>query len=170
MLHVPFLLYPEIGGKTDFEKVLFPIRIIPKAINKYFYARPIIEKNDSELFILGLSEMKSKGDIEVLASTIVRLKIQLRKDKVRFQTGYCPYKEFPDIVLKEAKDAGIDLLILTANFENDLKSFFIGPFVQKVIHHSRIPVLSIKPAYKQSNPGSSYKVNESMGKKKSSNL
>ncbi len=144
----PVLTIPGDWEKTDFEKVLFPIRLIPKAIKKYFYARPIIEKNDSELFILGLSEMKSKGDNEVLASTIGRLKIQLRKDKVRFQTGYCPYKDFPDIVLKEAKDAGIDLLILTANFENDLKSFFIGPFVQKVIHRSRMPVLSIKPAYK----------------------
>ncbi len=63
--------------------------------------------------------MKSKRDIEVLSSTIGRLQIQLRKDKVRFQNGYCPYKDFPDIVIKEAKDASIDFLILTANFEND---------------------------------------------------
>ncbi len=167
----PVLTIPGDWEKTDFERVLFPIRLIPKAINKYFYARPIIEKNDSELFILGLSEMKSQGDIEVLTLIIGRLKIQLRKDKVRFQTGYCPYKDFPDIVLKEAKDAGIDLLILTANFENDLKSFFIGPFVQKVIHRSRIPVLSIKPAYRQSEPVSSFKLIESWGKiKKSTKL
>ena len=160
----PVLTIPGTWNKTDFEKVLFPIRLIPKAIDKYFYARPIIEKNDSELFLLGLSEMKNQGDIKELTLIIDRLKIQLRKDKVKFQTGYCPFKDFPDIVINTAKEAGIDLLVLTANFENDLKAFFIGPFVQQVVNRSQLPILSIKPSYNQTEPISSLKLAENWGK------
>ncbi len=160
----PVLTIPGNWEKTDFEKVLFPIRLIPNAIDKYFYARPIIEKNDSELFLLGLSEMENQGDIKELTLIIDRLKIQLRNDNVKFQTGYCPFKDFPDIVIKTAKEAGIDLLVLTANFENDLKSFFIGPFVQQVINRSQLPVLSIKPSFNKTEPYSALKLAENWGK------
>jgi nucleotide-binding universal stress UspA family protein len=160
----PVLTIPGNWEKTDFEKVLFPIRMIPNAIDKYFYARPIIEKNDSELFLLGLSEMKNHEDIKELTLIIDRLKMQLRNDNVKFQTGYCPFKDFPDIVINTAKEAGIDLLVLTANFENDLKTFFIGPFVQQVINRSRLPVLSIKPSFNQTEPVSTLKLAENWGK------
>jgi hypothetical protein len=109
--------------------------------------------------------MKSQGDIEVLTLIIKRLKIQLRKVKVRYQASYCPYIDFSDIVLKTAKEAGIDLLVLTGNFENDLKSFFIDPFVQKVINRSRLPVLSIKPAFKATSSASSVNLSENWCKR-----
>ena len=73
-------------------------------------------------------------------------------------------KIFQILFIKKAKEAGIDLLILTANFENDLRSFFIGPFVQQVINRSQLPVLSIKPAYNQYVPISSFKLAENWGK------
>ena len=160
----PVLTIPGNWDRTDFEKVLFPIRLIPNAIDKYFYARPIIEKNDSELFLLGLSEMKNPEDIKELTLIIDKLKIQLHNDNVKSQTGYCPFEDFPTIVIKTAKEAGIDLLVLTANFENDLRAFFIGPFVQQVVNRSQLPVLSIKPSYDQSETISSFKLAENWGK------
>ncbi len=145
----PVLTIPGNWNRTEFEKVLFPIRLIPGAIEKYIYARPIIEKNDSELFLLGLSEKENPEDIRELNRIIEELKIQLQNDNVKFQTGYCPFDEFSSIVITTAKEAGIDLLVLTANFESDLKAFFVGTFVQQVVNRSHLPVLSIKPSYNQ---------------------
>src|SRR5665811_574895 len=54
----PVLTIPGEWQKTDFGKVIFPVRIDPGTLDTYFYARPIIEKNNSELFILGLQEQK----------------------------------------------------------------------------------------------------------------
>src|SRR5664280_924125 len=58
----PVLTIPGNWQKTDFEKVLFPIRLSPDIYKTYFYARPIIEKNNSELFILGLYEREKDID------------------------------------------------------------------------------------------------------------
>jgi len=44
-----------------------------------------------------------------------------------------------------AKQYEADLIILTANLDHDFKAYFIGPFVQQVVNHSRLPVLGIKP-------------------------
>jgi hypothetical protein len=75
--------------------VLFPIRLIPGATEKYFYARPILEKNNSELFLLGLNDMKDNRDTKDLISIVETLKHQLKNDNIKFQTSYCPGKIIP---------------------------------------------------------------------------
>ncbi len=146
----PVLTIPDKWDKKDFKRVLFPIRLIPGALNKYFYTRPIIEKNNSELFLLGLTDMKNTHQTKELILLIENLKQQLHNDNVKFQTSYCPGENFPAEVIKTNMELDIDLLILTANIDIDWKTFFIGPFVQQVLNHSQVPVLSIKPTYKQS--------------------
>ncbi|NJO91882.1 MAG: universal stress protein [Chloroflexia bacterium] len=40
----PVLTIPGNWNRTEFKKVIFPIRMLPGAIDKYDYARPIVEK------------------------------------------------------------------------------------------------------------------------------
>lgn len=141
----PVLTVPGNWQKTYFEKVLLPIRLKPGAIEKYFYARPIIEKNNSELFLLGLSDKKSPDELKKIVSLIDRLRSQLQNDNVDFRTIYCPSEDFTKTVTETAKQSQIDLIILTANLDYNFKAYFVGPFSQQIVNHSPIPVLSIKP-------------------------
>ena len=145
----PVLTIPGNWKNKGFKKVLFPIRLIPGALEKYFYARPIIEKNHSEIFILGLTDLKNTHSTKDLISLIEKLKNQLKNDNIKFQTSYCPDDDFPKEVSKTAKLLEVDLIILTANIDPDWKSYIIGPFVKQVINHAQVPVLSIKPANRQ---------------------
>ncbi len=141
----PVLTIPGNWEKTDFGKVLFPVRINPGVFNTYFYARPIIERNNSELFILGLYEREKDIDNKEISISINKLKGQLNNDKVLFRTGITTSNDLPSKILNMAKDYEADLIILTANLDYNFKAFFVGPFVQQVINHSKLPVLSIKP-------------------------
>jgi nucleotide-binding universal stress UspA family protein len=141
----PVLTIPGNWQKTDFEKILFPVRIISGALNKYYYSRPIIEKNNSRLFLLGLSEQKYPGDIKEIAILMDKIKIQLHNDKVVFQSAICQSKDFPDETIKISKEYEIDLIVLTTNFDSDFKPYSIGPYAQQVLNQSKLPVLSIKP-------------------------
>ena len=136
----PVLTIPGNWEKTDFGKVLFPIRINPGTFDTYFYARPIIERNNSELFILGLYEREKTIDNKEISISINKLKVQLKNDNVLFKSGITQSKNI-------AKDYKADLIILAANLDHNFKAFFVGPFVQQVINHSRLPVLSIKPKF-----------------------
>lgn len=160
----PVLTIPGKWDKKDFKKVLFPIRLIPGALDKYFYARPIIEKNNSELLLLGLTDMKNTRDTKDLLLLVETIKDQLHNDNIRFQTSYCPDEDFATEVIKTVIKMDIDLIILTANLDIDWKSFFIGPFVQQVLNHSSIPVLSIKPAENQTGEVPSSNLSKKRGK------
>lgn len=142
----PVLTIPGNWNKDDFKRVLFPIRLISGATEKYLYARPIIEKNNSELYLLGLTDMKDTSDTKELMIMVETLKNQLHTDNIKYQTSYSPGENFPEEVTKTTNELGIDLIILTANIDPDWKTFFIGPFVQQVLNHSQVPVLSIKPS------------------------
>ncbi|NJK94599.1 MAG: universal stress protein [Bacteroidales bacterium] len=117
----PVLTVPGEWDKTDFEKVLLPIRLMPGAIEKYFFSRPIIEKNNSETFLLGLTDKKKPAEIKDLAVLLDMLKIQLRSDNVEFQSAFSPCDDFPAKVISVAKDFEADLIVLTANLDYDLK-------------------------------------------------
>jgi hypothetical protein len=145
----PVLTVPGNWEKTDFEKVLLPIRLKPGAFEKYFFSRPIIEKNNSEIFLLGLTDKKKPAEIKDLAIFMDALKIQLRDDDVEFHSAFSPCINFSDKVIDVAKDFNADLIVLTANLDYDFKANFVGPFAQQVINHSRLPVLSVKPANNQ---------------------
>jgi nucleotide-binding universal stress UspA family protein len=141
----PVLTIPGNWGKTDFGKVLFPVRLTPGAMDTYFFARPIIEKNNSELYVLGLYEHEKDVDNKEISVSINKLKDQLKNDNVHFKTGITQSKDLPAKILNLAKEYEADLIILTANLDHNFKAFFVGPFVQQVVNHSRLPVLSIKP-------------------------
>jgi nucleotide-binding universal stress UspA family protein len=141
----PVLTIPGNWKKTDFGKILFPVRINPGTLDTYFYARPIIERNNSELFILGLYEREKDIDNEEISISINKLKVQLNNDNVLFRSGITQSKDLPAKILNLAKDYEADLIILTSNLDHNFKAFFVGPFVQQVVNHSRLPVLSIKP-------------------------
>jgi len=141
----PVLTVPGNWDKTEFKKVLFPIRLKPGAIDKYFYARPIIEKNNSEIVLLGLSDKGKPRDLKEITSLMDKLKLQLHYDNILFKPILIPCDDFPSKAIEIANEQEVDLIILTANLDYDFKSYFIGPFAQQLINHSKLPVLNIKP-------------------------
>lgn len=96
--------------------------------------------------MLGLSEEEYSDDIKEIALLMDKIKIQLHNDKVVFQSAICKSKDFPREIIKISKEYGIDLIVLTANFDNDFNPYYLGPYTQQVLNHSHLPVLSIKPA------------------------
>ncbi len=160
----PVLTMPGDWQKTEFERAVFPIRQLPGALEKYFYARPIIEKNNSELLVLGLSDQNEPDEVKEIAALIGRLKSQLLKDNIKFLYALCPYEDFPEETLKISKEYNADLIILTANLDYDMKAYFVGPFAQQLVNHAKIPVLSIKPLVIPDDPESFEKLARQWGK------
>ncbi len=144
---VPVLTIPGDWGRTEFKRIVFPIRLLPGAVEKYNFARPIVEKNNAELLVLGLTDTDNPDNVKDVLELINKLKKQLVNDNIKSQTVVCPYLDFASETIKLARDFDADLIILSANLDYDFKALFIGPFAQQVINHSKLPVLSIKPSH-----------------------
>lgn len=142
----PVLTVPGNWHKIDFEKVLFPIRLHTKALEKYTFARSIIEKNNSELILLALVDKNKPDNLKEILLLTDQFRSQLYNENVTFQTLLCPCENFPEKVVNTADELKADLIVLTANLDYDFKAYFIGPYVQQIVNHSSRPVLCIKPS------------------------
>ncbi|NCA77559.1 MAG: universal stress protein [Alphaproteobacteria bacterium] len=152
----PVLTIPGNWQKTDFEKVLYPVRIASRAVEKYFYARPIIEKNNSKVTLLGLAEQQNSAELEEVVLLTDQVKAQMFADHVQFRTNLVRSSDFPKTIIDSAIEFESDLIILSSTIDHNVKAFFLGPFAQQVVNHSTLPVLSIKPteSKKTSQPSS----------------
>jgi nucleotide-binding universal stress UspA family protein len=142
----PVLTVPGEWSRNTFKKVVFPVRLLPGSTEKYDYARPIIEKNISNLLIIGLAEQNQPESIVELTNLVDLFRFQLRDDKVEFSSILHHSNKFPEKVIEGADGYDADLIVITANLDYDLKAYFVGPFAQQIINHSRRPVLSIRAA------------------------
>lgn len=142
----PVLTVPPHHKWENFRKILFPVRPIANALEKYEVARSIIRKNDAELIVMGLLEIDSPYTFDSLNEEASKLIKVLEDDKVKIDPKFYHCDSFAQKILDKAQALKVDLIIITATLDYKIQDFFIGPFVQQVVNHAHMPVLSIRPA------------------------
>jgi nucleotide-binding universal stress UspA family protein len=143
----PVLTIPNTGKWLKFNKILFPVRPILNAIDKYDFVSNIIKKNNAELIILGFKNTTDTNDLKTIEQHIENLKTKLVEDEVTATINYYTGDDFISAFWDFQKRLATDLIVITANIDNSFKNLFVGPFTQQIVNHAKVPVLSIKPEY-----------------------
>ncbi|GAB4020728.1 universal stress protein [Spirosoma migulaei] len=141
----PVLTVPGHQKWANFKRILFPVRPVPGALDKYEFARQLIQKNTAELTVLALSAPEEVISIRQLQEEIIVLNTKLAQDGVGSQTVFSQTDFMAETVLDKANELNADLLIITAGLVTTTANFFIGSFTQQIIHNAYLPVLSIRP-------------------------
>lgn len=142
----PVLTVPPHHKWENFKKILFPVRPIANALEKYCVARNIIRINGSELIVMSLLEKGSNYTFDTLYETSTNLVNKIREDNCSIVTTFFHCDSFAQKILDQIKGFKADLVIITATLDYRIQDFFIGPFAQQVVNHAQVPVLSIRPA------------------------
>lgn len=141
----PVLTIPPNQKWTGFSRILFPIRDVPNALDKYQYLRKIIRKNQAKLIVLGIVKSPAAENIQSIQRSISYLDLELQKDGVKAILKIGTNSRPAEQVLRFAKQEAIDLIAITADFDYKVADFFIGPFTQQIVNHAKVPVVSIRP-------------------------
>jgi len=113
-------------------------------LEKYNFIRPIIQRNDSSLYVLGLT---TEGPIDRMYDVFAlgdRLEERLHYDQVRSEIFFDHCNDYAARILAKAEKKAVDLIVITATLELTMGNFFVGPFTQQVINHAKVPVLCIR--------------------------
>jgi len=140
---IPVLSIPPTFTKITFDSVLYPIRNINGVMEKYDYIKPILEKNNSSIHLLGLKlEGENASDIEI---KLEKLKETILHDKdfITFQLESAT--SIPQKIIEVSEKRNDDLMIINATLDKAWYNFFGSSFTQYIISNSKIPVLSVKP-------------------------
>jgi nucleotide-binding universal stress UspA family protein len=139
----PVLTIPPTNKYTSFKKVVFPVRPVTGALQKYNVAAELMAAN-ATLQVLGVSNNRVERETGVLDKLVEEIQDQLPPDKVKVYTSWGTGSSIADDILQYAQASHPDLVVLTSILDAITKPNFIGPHTQKLINCSKVPVLTIK--------------------------
>lgn len=139
----PVLSIPPKRKFLSFKKVLFPIRPVSGALNRYDVVSHLLS-GSSSMDVLGLSYRKMERETNVLDKILDEIREQLAEDGIRVNVNWNRSTAITDDILEFSQANSSDLIIITSVLDITTKPGFIGPYSQKIINCSKIPVLSIK--------------------------
>ncbi|MBK5277602.1 MAG: universal stress protein [Bacteroidia bacterium] len=141
----PVMTIPGTNQWIDFKKILFPVRMVPHALEKYEMIRPIIRMNDSSLLIAGIVKKNDSTGFVEMKALVDSIRKKIMDDDVicGSEIHYCEGVAAEVLSISEKEKP--DLLVITATLDTSLKDFFLGPYTQDIVNHAQYPVLSIRP-------------------------
>lgn len=139
----PVLTVPGKKKYQSFRRILFPIRPVSGALMRYDMVCQFLS-SQALINVLGLSYRSMERETNVLEKIIDEIKDQLDIDRVKTSSLWNSGTSVADDVLLETQRTNSELVVITSVLDVTTKPNFIGPHTQKILHHSKVPVLSIK--------------------------
>lgn len=150
--HAPCPVMTIPGGNPwiAFKKILFPVRMIPNALEKYEMIRDIIRKNDSSLLVAGVVKREDPVDLIEMGELVDSIERKVSADKVTClsEVYYCD--DVAEQVLTISDVVKPDLIVITATLDSTWRQLFPGTYTQQIVNHAEFPVLSIRDTHLES--------------------
>ena len=143
------LIVPAGKSWIQFNNILFPVRPSISMLEKYAATKEIISKNSATLHMMNLRNPDYVNELHIISKLVNLLKIKFEEDNIATTISYYfrddRFAEKILSIIEEAKVAH-DLVIISAEPNITVNTFYLSAYAQQIIHQSKIPVLVIKPA------------------------
>ena len=140
----PVLSVPTRKKVNGLKKILFPIRPVSNALTPYEIVSNFTNP-DTVMEVLGITyRMIIETAGSVLETIVGEIKDQLQKDKVTAKSLWIEGQSIADEIVRYTNKTNPDIVVVTSVLDVTSKPRYIGPHAQKIIHCSKVPVLSIK--------------------------
>jgi nucleotide-binding universal stress UspA family protein len=141
----PVLLIPEENKWTEFCEILFPVRPNLFSLNLFDFIIDLIKHNTKKcmLQVFGIETNRNENGKSILSKEIQEAKKQYNKNKLDLSLSMGTSYDIPENVLLKAAHINADLIVISQGVDLASNPFFIGPLSQRIINHSKIPLLSL---------------------------
>ncbi|MFM2284869.1 MAG: hypothetical protein RLZZ543_366 [Bacteroidota bacterium] len=143
----PVLSVQDSGKSVGFSEIVVPIDNSFHSREKLGLAVKMARLYDAQIHICGLRSHDHE-DEEINAKFRMKMK-QVEDFLIEKEARYSASTLFCTNIAKATMDFAAekdaDLIVIMNEQEINTTGFFMGPYAQQVVNHSRIPVLSIRP-------------------------
>ncbi|MBC7382944.1 MAG: universal stress protein [Bacteroidia bacterium] len=140
------VLTMQTGAKYEFKNILIPIDNSQHSNDKVAIAIKFAEIFASKIHILGLLPTEEREEN-------VKFKIKLDAIVQAIHTANLAFvktlengEDLTEVALAYADKNNCDLIVINTGHESQTSGIFMGALAQRIVNHSKIPVLSVIPA------------------------
>jgi nucleotide-binding universal stress UspA family protein len=110
------------------------------------YAIELAKHYGSKIHLLGILSVEENSLVAKFNIIFDQLESYLKQHDIKYTSELVYGDSLASISMKYGKKIGADLIVIMTEQEENLTGFILGPFAQQVVNHSKIPVMSIRPA------------------------
>jgi nucleotide-binding universal stress UspA family protein len=137
-----------IGAESSihYKKVMIPMTASGNSRQKVNYAIQFAAAFGAELHVFGLINTEDSSEINAVELVIKQVKERAAEKGVKVTVGMITsYKNRAEATIAECNSSAADVLIIMTDQNAEFSSIYLGPYTQQILHHSKIPVIAIKP-------------------------
>ncbi len=141
---------------THYKKVMIPMTAAGNSRQKVNYAIQFAAAFGATLHVVGLINTDDQSEINAVELVVKQVKERAGEKQVAVTNELITsYKNRAETTIKECERSGSDVLIIMTDQDAELSSIYLGPYTQQILHHSKIPVIAIRPDSIYDSSGSS---------------
>lgn len=140
---IPVITVQDSAKNNDYDTILLPIDNSNGSREKVAETTSFAAKFNAKVVILGLIAENAKEKEPELRKKIEQTEKHFTSLNIPYQTIYKTSLYFSDEILSTAEEVDADLITIMTDQELDNLNFIMGPSAQKIVNHSKRPVLSI---------------------------
>lgn len=140
-VHCSVLLVPAQFRKTNFKKILFPVRVQKNLDHKANFSILLAQKNSGAINLLGVG---SPDQSIAIRTIFIDMKKKLFMKSANYSSEFKLTKDNAETIAKIANERECDIIILANKDENIWRSFFGENFFRKMINTTHVPLLIVK--------------------------
>lgn len=142
----PVITVQSHTTKMGFSDILLPIDNSAPSREKVQYAIELAKHYGSRIHLLGILSVEENALVAKFNIIFDQLENYLKQHDIKYTSELVYGDNLASISMKYGKKIGADLIVIMTEQEENLTGFILGPFAQQVVNHSKIPVMSIRPA------------------------
>ena len=142
----PVMTMSEKASRFGYKNILMPIDTSGHSRQKVNYSIELSKTFSAHLHVVGLlgrSDANEQPGMDIVLSQVKKLATE--KSVTCTTEVLNDVKNRADSTIKYAEKVKADLIIIMTDQEAEISGFFLGPYSQQVIHHSKVPVVAITP-------------------------
>jgi nucleotide-binding universal stress UspA family protein len=142
----PVLSIQKHTKTAGFKNILLPFRDKPHTREKVDYAIGIAKIYGATLHILGVSYDPALAGVKKIPLEAEQIKRIAEKQGVKCTEEVVHGDYVAKLIFNHAKRTKADLIVVMSDLDKmNISEYIIGPVIQQIVNHSKIPVLSIHP-------------------------
>jgi nucleotide-binding universal stress UspA family protein len=150
----PVMTMSQMSEKLGYKKIILPIDNSDHSRHKVNYTIELAKQFNAEVFAIGLltSDEESK---QPAMNVILHQIVKIAKDK----GVTCHLELLTDVknravaTVQYCEKMNGDLITIMTDQDAEISGFFLGPYALQVIHHSKVPVISLKAEEREESAG-----------------
>lgn len=142
----PVLSIQKHTKTAGFKNILLPFRDKPHSREKVDYAIGMAKIYGATLHVLGVSYDPASAGVKKMPLEAQQIKRIAEKQGVKCTEEVVHGNYVAKFIFNHAKKVKADLIVMMADLDKmRISQYIVGPVVQQIVNHSKIPVLSIHP-------------------------